>query len=471
MPYINFTDEQKERANSVDLPNFLERQGETLERSGSEWRWVNNRGVTVRGNEWYNHYDGRGGGPVQFVQEYYDKLYPEAVNMLLNGEQGYISAHEKQKIKKERALFMLPERNDTMRRVFAYLMKQRCIDGDIISHFAHERTLYEDKDYHNAIFVGCDENGVPKHAQKKGTYSIGSYRGDSEGSDPRYCFRHIGSGDTLRVFEAPVDMLSYITMHKMDWKTQNYVTLGGVTEHAMLWVLEMNPHITKIRLCLDHDQAGIEAAYRLAETLGGIGYDNVEFVLPINKDWNEDRKSQLGHDAVPSKENPKIEMFQDVCSELAGIYGDINPKEAHIENIEKQVDTLRRFAQSEKYSHTQDILINIYALSLVSAADQMKRIGKPATAEQFAEKIVQDYAPHKDRGGMRSRCDDISRSFRLIQEQEKTLGVRITVEREKEIENYVSLARECAQALSFLRLEEQYQEQTSSVVIQGMSIT
>ena len=161
----------------MDLPDFLERQGETLERSGGEWRWKNDRGLTVRGNRWYSHYDGHGGGPVQFVQEFYNKSYPEAVTMLLNGEQGDI-IFNKNIAKKERKSFILPERSDTMRRVYAYLIKQRYIDSDIISHFAHERTLYEDSEHHNAIFVGCDENGKPKHAHKKGTYSDGGYRGN-----------------------------------------------------------------------------------------------------------------------------------------------------------------------------------------------------------------------------------------------------------------------------------------------------
>ena len=267
------------------------------------------------------------------------------------------------------------------------------------------------------------------------------------------------------MFEAPIDMLSFITMNKRDWKRQNYVTLDGVTEHAMLWVLSQNPQISKVRLCLDHDPAGIEAVSRLTEILAGKGYTDIATLQSVNKDWNDDRKAQLGYNSEPSKENPKVEMFRAMCNELAGVCDDINPKDA---DIEKEVDTLNRLAQAGKYSHAQTVFVNIYTFSLVSAADQMKRIENPVTAEQLAEKMAQEYAPHRDRGGMRSRCDYIVRLFKLIQEQEKSSGIRTTTEREKEIKNYISLACEGVKAISFLVLEKQKQEQKSGTITQSM---
>jgi len=123
VPYIEFTDEQKRRAASVDLEMFLLDQGEKLLSSGSEKRLVSNHSVTVRGNEWYDHATKEGGGPITFVQKFYDLSYPEAMTRLLNGERGeFRSVPPKQKEKKE---FCLPPRNDTMRRVYAYLLNQR----------------------------------------------------------------------------------------------------------------------------------------------------------------------------------------------------------------------------------------------------------------------------------------------------------------------------------------------------------
>ncbi|KAB1305823.1 hypothetical protein F3B56_29695, partial [Bacteroides ovatus] len=88
--YIHFTDEQKERANSVDLEEFLRQRGEKLLRAGRESRLARVHHITVRGNEWYDHAAKEGGGPISFVQNYCGLSYPEAVTRLLEGEQGQI---------------------------------------------------------------------------------------------------------------------------------------------------------------------------------------------------------------------------------------------------------------------------------------------------------------------------------------------------------------------------------------------
>ena len=53
--YIEFTPEQKERAATVNLEEFLLRQGEKLIKSGREKRLASDHSVTVRGCEWFDH--------------------------------------------------------------------------------------------------------------------------------------------------------------------------------------------------------------------------------------------------------------------------------------------------------------------------------------------------------------------------------------------------------------------------------
>ena len=62
MPYIHFTEEQKQRASSVDLVEFLRRQGEKLLPSGREKRLASDHSITVNGNRWYDHSAQQGGG-------------------------------------------------------------------------------------------------------------------------------------------------------------------------------------------------------------------------------------------------------------------------------------------------------------------------------------------------------------------------------------------------------------------------
>jgi len=163
----------------------------------------------------------------------------------------------------------------------------------VISHFAKAKTLYEDAQYHNAVFVGADENGAPRHAHKRSTLTIGEpYRGNVAGSDSRYGFNHIGINDRLYVFEAPIDMLSFITLHKKGWQQHSFISLSGVAEHALMHTLETYPHIRRVGLCLDNDRAGMEAADRITEKLKQSGYSDVSRLFSCSKDWNADLQTE-----------------------------------------------------------------------------------------------------------------------------------------------------------------------------------
>lgn len=206
MTYIHFTEEQKYRASCVDLVEFLRRQGEKLIRSGPEYRMASDHSVTVRGNEWYDHAAKEGGGPISFVQNYCGLSYPEAVTRLLEGEQGQIYEPAPRKREEPKKEFIQPPVSREMRRVYAYLLKKRLIDREVLSTFVWAGLIYEDEKYHNAVFAGKDEHGVVRHAHKRSTSDIGkTFRINVEGSDPRYSFHWNGTSDRLYVIaEEPV---------------------------------------------------------------------------------------------------------------------------------------------------------------------------------------------------------------------------------------------------------------------------
>ena len=123
MPYIPFTDEQKLRANNVNLVEFLRRQGEKLIPSGRDKRLASDHSITVRGNEWYDHESKEGGHAISFVQTYYGLTYQEAVKRLLDGE-GVAYPQAKPPEPEERKEFSLPPASPTKRRLYAYLLQQ-----------------------------------------------------------------------------------------------------------------------------------------------------------------------------------------------------------------------------------------------------------------------------------------------------------------------------------------------------------
>jgi len=318
MGYIHFTEEQKERANSVELKDFLERQGEKLIRSGREWRLVSDHSITIRGSRWFDHGGvEKGGMAIDFVQYFYGKSFPEAVSMLLGGEQGEAYPQSKKTEELPKAPFQLPQANTDMKRVYAYLIKARCLDRDVITAFVKAGLLYESleystdgsKQYHNAIFVGRNKDGKALHAHKKGIYTFGeSYRGNIESSDPGYSFHWTGTSDTIYAFEAPIDMLSYISLHKKGWQHHSYVALCGVSHQALCRMLKENPQLKRIRMGLDHDEVGMDYMQRMKFRLAELGYHDVEPVLSRWKDWNEDLKASRGLPAKTAEVNAEKEQ-------------------------------------------------------------------------------------------------------------------------------------------------------------------
>ena len=313
IPYIHFTDDQKRRASEVDLEQFLLRRGEKLLPSGREKRLSSNHSVTVRGNQWYDHAEEKGGGPISFLQKFYSMTYPEAVTCLLNGEQGTSFEPAEKHSQTEKKAFALPPASPTMRCVYAYLLQRRGISREVLDAFVRAKLIYESaelsadgsKEHHNAVFIGNDEHGVVRHAHKRGLYTFGEpYKRNVTGCDARYSFHYCGTDDQLCVFEAPVDLLSFITLYPEDWQRHSYVALCGTSDKAMFWMLEQNPALRQVSLCLDNDAAGIKASQRLSDALQEKGYSEVQILLPSQKDWN----MELTDGPVPAKQEITMTM-------------------------------------------------------------------------------------------------------------------------------------------------------------------
>lgn len=286
MAYIHYTEQQKEQARRTDLCELLRSQGEQLKRSGSEYEWRNgSEKVTIRGSLWFHQYERVGGDAIDFVRKFYGTDYTGAMEYLLGGSGGVLKAAPTVQ-KKEKAPFSLPPANGNMRRVYAYLLNSRGIDKEVLDTFVRHGMIYESAKYHNAVFVGKDNNGKACHASLRGTGYQSSYRGNEPNSIPEYSFHWNGTSDRLYLFEAPIDMLSYISMHKENWQQHSYAAACGVSDRVLFQMLEDAPNIQKVYLCLDNDAAGRAATDRISLKLFAKGMES-EVLDPSRKDWNE----------------------------------------------------------------------------------------------------------------------------------------------------------------------------------------
>ncbi|RGG19956.1 DUF3991 domain-containing protein [Ruminococcus sp. AF25-19] len=390
MPYIPFTEEQKVMANFVDLEQFLRMRGEKLERVGREHKLIYYDGsgkhdsITLRGSTWFDHKNQVGGGAIKFMQEFYDMDFQTAVQELLGQTITPLShAPSKAVVHEEKTKeFKLPEANSNMHRVFAYLIKQRFISPDIISHFAKQHTLYEDKQHHNAVFVRLDENGVPRQASKRSTNSFGkTFRITCEGSDTRYSFAHFGENERLYVFEAPIDMMSFLTLYPKDWQKHSCIAMNGVYENAVLAALKNHSNLSEVILCVDNDEGGIEAVDRLRDILNENGYSNVKCLAPPYKDWNEVLKAKNGAPALPAVPNKHKEEYHRQAENLQ--YLKCRP--------DKLTSQIYAAFKNEQYKYLAE-----YAL-----AGSAFFIDKSCEEDMFAKlraKLKAEYKPYTDKG-------------------------------------------------------------------------
>ena len=287
---MQYTQAQIDRANAVNLEDFLRSQGETLIKSGREYRWKEHDSLTIRGNKWFRHSQSKGGYPVNFVMEFYGKSFPEAIQML-TGENGEGQTEATTAPPTE---FHLPLHSKTADRAIQYLTESRGLNKTLVEAFLFSGDIYEDAKRHNVVFVGRDQNGIPRYAHVRGTDE--PFRQDITGSDKSYPFRYEGNGSQLFIFEAPIDLLSFICLYPRDWQTRSYLALGGVSGKALDHFLSERKDICQVFLCLDSDTAGSEASLRLAQNIpDGI---SVVRLVPARKDWNDVLRQKTD---IPSK--------------------------------------------------------------------------------------------------------------------------------------------------------------------------
>ena len=291
---VRFTEAEMAAVRETDLPELLISLGYQVRRIGSYHTTREMDSLRIKNRRtWFRYSEGVGGDAISFLQRFCNKSFPEAVEYLLawNGrarDSPPLKTSRQSEEKAKKAPFTLPPANADHRRVFAYLRK-RGVAPQVIRNFVEAGLLYEDAQHHNCVFVGRDRSGTPVFANKRGTYDQNgsSFKGDVPGGNKDIAFRlRCDPGDdTVLVFEAPIDLMSYCTLHRE--VTSNAVALCGLYEGGLCTYLRENPHLHRVILCLDNDERGQQAAKKLQKMFSEEGYEVSQMFPPQGKDWNE----------------------------------------------------------------------------------------------------------------------------------------------------------------------------------------
>lgn len=273
-PYVQIDPDVLERIRQIDLLSYL-REFEPsnlvkVKGTSNVYCTAEHDSLKISNGKWYWWSRGFGGySALDYLIKVKEYDFVEAVEILTGQTMADWKPPPAPK-KDEPKVLLLPPKNKDCNRVIQYLFG-RGIDYHLIQECIADGTLYESADYHNAVFIGKDESGTPKYAALRST--LGStFKQDASGSDKRYSFRLLAREptDTVHLFEAAIDLLSYATYLKCegkDYKSESLLSLSGVYQPkkemkdskipiALTTFLSANPQIKTIVLHLDNDKVG-----------------------------------------------------------------------------------------------------------------------------------------------------------------------------------------------------------------------
>ncbi len=308
-PYVQLDPAVIEQARQMDLLSYLRayEPSNLMRVGGNVYCTREHDSLKISNGKWYWWSRGIGGvSALYYLIKVKDYGFVEAVEALTGVSTEWIPPPQTPK-KDEPKVLLLPPKNKDCNRVMQYLFG-RGIDYQLIQDCIADGTVYESADYHNAVFIGRDKSGTPKYAALRSTLGS-SFKQDASGSDKRYSFRLLTKEpkDTVHLFEAAIDLLSYATYLKCegkDYRKENLLSLSGVYQPkkelseskvpiALSTYLKENPQIKTVVLHLDNDKTGRLCTAALKELLQNE-YEIVDDPPLVGKDFNDFLLSYLG---------------------------------------------------------------------------------------------------------------------------------------------------------------------------------
>lgn len=240
------------------------------------------------------------GSIIDFAMHFQSLTFRQAMNyfcMQIKGELPSVDlSHQKSNVKiKKNTAFRLPEKDQTMKHIFAYLVQYRKIKPDIVKYMVYRKLLYQDI-RHNCVFIGYDASETPVFACQRGTLTNRRYVGDISGSNYDWCIYIDNGSERLIVCESAIDAMSlmcYLSLNNID--KFDYLILTATTKYQVVGIhLQRLPRIRYVYLALDNDNAGFIANLKIQEKLSEL-HVQWETWVPKLKDWNDDWKENVKH--------------------------------------------------------------------------------------------------------------------------------------------------------------------------------
>lgn len=298
-----YTQEQYDIAKHASALEYARRHGYTLVPSGQRYYLAEHDSmVFLPDGRWYWNSRGMHGRAFEFVRCYEGKNTVDAV-LAIAGESDTLGPIPIQKAtKKETEPFALPPADHfELGVLIKYLTQRRALDTDIVRQLIHDRRIYISCQrtangngvIRNAVFVGFDDDGVPRFASLRGINYGSHFKGAVPGGNKTVPFEvpSVAGATRLAVFEAPIDAISHATLEKKEgklWQHTARLALGGnPAPHTISGWLEKHQEIHEVIICFDADLAGRKLDEIIRQELDTFHGTISTIIPPYGKDWNE----------------------------------------------------------------------------------------------------------------------------------------------------------------------------------------
>lgn len=307
-----YTQEQIARAKEIDLLTYLQNYNpeELVYDSKNTFHTKTHDSLKINNGMWYWFSRGIGGRTaLDYLIQVEEFSFTDAVGHLINQkglEKRYTPKQElteKEKIER----LDLPKKALYNDKVIFYL-QSRGISKNIIDECINKGLIYQEYPKNNVVFVGLDENSIPRYAGVRGTNSS-RFMHDAYGSDKAYSFKlkAILPNNTVHLFESAIDLLSYATLKELDneqWDEENLLSLAGVyspgkdtlnskVPATLTTFLKNNSNIDTIIIHFDNDEAGRKATEAIQISLSD-SYKIIDDPPKNGKDFNDFLCNSLG---------------------------------------------------------------------------------------------------------------------------------------------------------------------------------
>ena len=281
-----YSKEEIYKANGVDIAQLLMKNGVKIKKAGRYFTTEKHDSIRIKGHTfvWYSR--GISGHTIDFVKEFYNVSFCDAIEFIFRNEPSFIDIEEGKEFhsKSNRNVLEEIQENYNEKNAIAYLCQKRGVSYKTVKLLLDKGILKQDE-HKNLVFKALDDRGKFVGGEIRSSQDYAKYKrvlgGSASGYGVSLC---LGKPQKAYFFEGAIDMISFYELYNESLKDCVLMSMGGLKDIVIDRTIQRYGLKYKdAYLCVDNDEAGCNFVKKVKEKHNEIA----SITLEIVKDWNE----------------------------------------------------------------------------------------------------------------------------------------------------------------------------------------